>query len=617
MSAADETRALSLIQNFGSTDELDDIKSCIPYFQRYATDLHSSLPGDQKFNASLLWLLAAQKHQDESLLSAYRHIVEFLERLPALGLDLWARKQLLDRLPEDFATSAARQGILHGDLELAVTLLDKSRGLTWGQVLRTVPPTKEMERLMDSHPELGVPLRGYLNALLRGSMTPRAESRRDDQRITQQEIDAHIEIAQEAEDLLNRARQMPGFEHFMVPDPLRNARRLADRGPVVILVPDEACTHIILLREPTASLEHLVSERLTLENVRNMAGKLRRLLGRSGRSARGVEPADGNDPGDAQSDLAKLDAAGDSTERKLLFAMGNRKASNQILDDGLNGILSTLWRTLGVMIRDALSLTRGASQSPKVYLYPTGPLTSLPVHAMGDHAQGEALQDYLIPSYIPTLQNLAFPSSETQGPPHVLVISQPNTPGHSPLPATQSEVAAIREHVPPSQISVANGKEGVRQALMSTPYELSQRNSLILHLACHAHQEDSDPFRSAFYLYDGPVTMAQLLFYQNEGALLAVLSACETAAGDGLRPDETLHIGAAIQCFKGFPSVVATLWPIRDEDGPTLAKILYKELFASGATRMDPAAALRTAVNAMRNDKVELARWVPFIHFGV
>lgn len=304
MDNSNEDRALSWIQNFESPDELEDINPYIPYFQQYATDLHSSLPRDQQFNASILWLLAAQKHQHESLLSAYRHIPDFLESLPALGLDIWARKQLLDRFPTDLATSAAQQAIRHGDLELAVTLLDKCRGLPWAQALRSLPPDKEIDCLMNSHPELGTPLRGYLQALHRGSMSHRARSLQADQRITQHEIDDHIAIAQDAEDILKRVRQLPGYEDFLVPNPLRNARRLADSGPVVILVPDETCTHLILLRESTAPLEHLASGGLTLENSRSMAQRVKRLLHQSGRSARGTKPAD--DSSDAQPVDCKL-----------------------------------------------------------------------------------------------------------------------------------------------------------------------------------------------------------------------------------------------------------------------------------------------------------------------
>lgn len=227
--------------------------------------------------------------------------------------------------------------------------------------------------------------------------------------------------------------------------------------------------------------------------------------------------------------------------------------------------------------------------------------------------------DYIAPSYITSLQNMIFPRSPPiQSPLRVLVISQPNTPNHNPLRAADQEVAIIRKYTPPEQLLLAERHEGNRQSLISGPWMLSRENPLVLHLACHAHQNSSDPFSSGFFLYDGDMRISQLISQRNRHPFLAVLSACETAAGDEERPDETLHIGAALNCLQGFQSVIATLWAMKDEDGPRLAEVLYKDLFSTeNGARVDPATSLRCAVNLMRADNLPLVRWVPFVHFGL
>jgi CHAT domain-containing protein len=58
-------------------------------------------------------------------------------------------------------------------------------------------------------------------------------------------------------------------------------------------------------------------------------------------------------------------------------------------------------------------------------------------------------------------------------------------------------------------------------------------------------------------------------------AELAFLSACNSARGDphGTH-DEGLHLAAAMQ-YRGFRSVVGTLWPMADDDGPDVARDFY------------------------------------------
>ena len=81
-----------------------------------------------------------------------------------------------------------------------------------------------------------------------------------------------------------------------------------------------------------------------------------------------------------------------------------------------------------------------------------------------------------------------------------------------------------------------------------------------------------------------------------------------------------MHLAAGLQ-FAGFPSVIATMWSIRDDDAPEVADHTYQYLFRNGLQVLDPseaATALNRAILHLREDpKVTVDRWAPFIHFGI
>lgn len=53
----------------------------------------------------------------------------------------------------------------------------------------------------------------------------------------------------------------------------------------------------------------------------------------------------------------------------------------------------------------------------------------------------------------------------------------------------------------------------------------------MLHLACHGKQDKGDPLESAILLYDGQVTLREIIKTPLPSAELVYLSACQTAMG--------------------------------------------------------------------------------------
>jgi CHAT domain-containing protein len=101
-------------------------------------------------------------------------------------------------------------------------------------------------------------------------------------------------------------------------------------------------------------------------------------------------------------------------------------------------------------------------------------------------------------------------------------------------------------------------------------------------------------------------------------AEFAFLSACQSATGSKLLPDEVVHLAAGFQ-FVGFRGVIGTLWSVGDEDALHIAEQIYSQLFKDGvrAAASDAALALNQAVRYLRDEQqIPFVRLIPFVHFG-
>ncbi|MET8181196.1 CHAT domain-containing protein [Streptomyces sp. NPDC005336] len=105
----------------------------------------------------------------------------------------------------------------------------------------------------------------------------------------------------------------------------------------------------------------------------------------------------------------------------------------------------------------------------------------------------------------------------------------------------------------------------------------------MVRFACHAEQDLMDAAQSAFVLYDGRLTVAELHGLRLPHAELAYLSACETATGGVNLPDEAMHLAATMQ-LAGYRHVIATMWSIHDCSAPDVAT-RCTPLSATKATR--------------------------------
>ncbi|MFI5916000.1 CHAT domain-containing protein [Dactylosporangium sp. NPDC051541] len=521
---------------------------------------------------------------------AFTAVNDLLPVLAWRGLDRVVREENLVRHAA-VAREAAASAITAGRLELAVELLERGRALIWGQSLHI---RSDLTALHEVAPGLAGRMREVRALLADLDNRPAGDAGAADREAAGQR---YRRLAEEWEDLLDRARSIEGFADLLVPAPFARLREAARGGPVIVVnVAPRRCDALIVTIDgvrvvPLPDLTVAEAERMAAAFLHPTLGTAR-----------------------APRDLAPHDRPpGPSTP----------------------SVLSWLWHAVARPVLDALGY--GAPPAdlhrwPRVWWCPTGPLSALPLHAAGSYpasasdAAPGAVPDRVISSYTPTLDALlrARAPRRTPGPGHgrLLSVGMATTPATADrpmlpaLPAVPLELARIASHwesttllSPP--LAPAGGAPATRQALLDA---LGNHGSV--HLACHGVQDHTRPAASAVHVADGAVTALELASLTLPGAQLAFLSACATATGTSRLPDEAIHMSAALQ-VAGFRQIVATLWPVRDDLAPELADAFYAYLTRHGVPRPhDAPVALHHAVTQLRRRHPDPGLWAPYIHVG-
>ncbi|CAE7230857.1 unnamed protein product [Rhizoctonia solani] len=395
-----------------------------------------------------------------------------------------------------------------------------------------------------------------------------------------------LHLANQYQNLLDQARQLPGFEDFLQPVKANKLVRAARNGPIVVINSHiDRCDALFIL-PGHGDVGHLHLPNFTEKKAQNARSNLQILLNDMRLAERGV-----------------------------------RRPLGQSADnDNFSSVLSTLWSDIVQPVLDYLGYLGNANASvkclPHITWCPSGTLSFLPLHAAGDYGRsGSRIFDHVISSYTPTVTALLSSNSNSHGDScRVLAIGQASTPGHNPLPGTVQEIAYVKAHTKQhAQYSQLLDNEATTKSVL----DAMERHDWV-HLACHAHQNVDDPTKSGFYLHDGTLDLASINQRSFKSKGLAFLSACQTATGDEKLPNEAIHLASGM-LMAGYPSVIATMWSVVDDDAPLVADKVYAQLMKDGKVGNGEAGrALHDAVAVLRG-KVGVdafGRWVPYIHIG-
>ncbi|KAB5591217.1 aromatic di-alanine and TPR containing protein [Ceratobasidium theobromae] len=550
-----------------------------------------------RFHAACMWAGIAPDVPER--LTAYQTAMDLIPHIVWLGTTINQRYLDVQSIG-DRTLEAAAVAIGAGKYDLALEWLEQGRSIVWGQTLQLRTPFDDLSSV---DPLLAESLQRVANELHAAGSSSQSSTSSTAQSI-EQDAQKHRCLADQYAQLLADARKIPGFESFLRPKKASELLGAARTGPVVVVNIHTSRCDALILQPGQSTIGHVPLPDFSYEKANDAREQIQQSL--------------------HQQNLRVF--------ARIKFRRIMLRGSE---GDGFANALATLWTSVTKPVLDYLQyqvcttfvfittvfLFYLQQQSrvddlPHITWCATGPLSFLPLHASGLYNQPDSrLAHFAISSYTPTLSALLAAPALSSSHSRFLAIGQEATPGQSPLPGTKLELASIKRLVqnPLSYTQIDNHKATTSRVL--TALEAHDW----VHLSCHAHQDLRDPTESGFSLHDGTLSLAMISqkSFGNKG--LAFLSACQTAKGDQVLPDEAVHLASGM-LMAGYPSVIATMWSVLDSDAPVVADRVYGQLLKDG--KMDyrnAAKALHVAVHDLQTKVGEKAffRWVPYIHIGV
>lgn len=506
---------LKRIRLFLSKDRLDYVASLSGY--QAAAKSQTAYPGIA-LKAARRWAsLSYQLGDLSSALEAYRTALEILPKIAWLGLDLSSRQiRLTQEKSEDLSCLAASCAIQLGRLEEAVELLDLGRSIFWQQAssLRS-----DLELLRNKEPGIAQELEGVGRRLEAGNFSDdltvslaMKDSVGVDQR-SKADIGRDRRLLVEVwEGLLEKVRGIPEFEYFLKPIPFLRLRQAASTGRVIVI---NASRHGVdaLIFDAIHAIRHVPLPDTDLEALNELSANVQ--------LRRPVNP---------------------TPDVRRRYINGYLKPALRAV---WNDIVSPIFKQINISLEGC-----AAEPQQRVWWYPTGPLTFLPIHAAGPAKSPIDVSTLVISSYATTLGSL-FQAQEKKGQrrlghQRLLAISQTDTPGQTQLPQSAKEVQKLIEVVRSAGWSA---EDIVR--LDSTDATVDLVSAALdtcswAHFACHGVQDPSFGMKSAFALHDGALELGQIAAKRLSTGQFAFLSVCHAASGMRDLPGEAMHLAGKV-----------------------------------------------------------------------
>jgi CHAT domain-containing protein/tetratricopeptide (TPR) repeat protein len=575
----------SYLNRFKTNQEPTDLEESISNFR-----LSSLSPKGQpslRIKGSLQWArLAHDLDNLQSASEAYDQAIRLLPQVAWIGLNAIAQLKELSSGIQTLGCNAAACMIALAQAEhhnrqrhlgRALELLDQGRSILWSQ---TSNFKQDLEDLRGVDSDLASDLDNVGKFLAQGCF------RDPNDPLSETDGQLYRRYAEKWEELVHRIRGLPGFHLFLLPLTISTLQTAAAEGPVVIINSSKyRCDAVIVPSQGDLVLVPLPD--ITAAELESLANQ--------------------------QEEFAS---------RKSKSVWIPSKNYNETLEQ----VLNRTWLLVGEPIAQKfqeLGLVRGSEVSSKsrVWWCLTGSLFFLPIHASFPPTKpgiaSIGMMDIVVSSYTPTISTLlrAQQRNKLKRPTfRMLAVGQSSIAGMTPLPGVTEEIAFIQKILGVEVLTLDECKATVDDVAASLP------TCSWAHFACHGVQDPDKPMDSGLVMWDRHLlTLSRLAQGSLASAEFAFLSCCESAKGSKQFPNEAMHLAAGLQ-FIGYRGVIGTLWSVGDKDALSVAVQIYGELFKGGTGRASAskaALALHQAVLLLRANNVPLARWVPFVHFGL
>ncbi|KAG9126960.1 hypothetical protein FRC07_001259 [Ceratobasidium sp. 392] len=532
---------------------------------------------EKRMNAAMKWAGLCAASDPPSSLEAFQCYMSLIPEMAWLGMTAKDRYKRVSRMA-DTILDPPSLAVAFGQREAALEWLEQGRSIVWNQLLRLRTPTE----LPDTDASLASELMNVAYELQKtASLRPLIHHTADQEHLLEQSAQHHRCLTERWESLVRQAKSLPGLNEQLGPKKASTLVQSARAGAVVVVMASMIGVIALVIPQGGQNISDLLlGNSLLYDQLANAHKQLN--LKRHNRAR---------------------------MERKFTTASKPETA-------GHYDMLGMLWNDIAWPVLDFLGYTEAlpADQLPRITWCTTGPLSFLPLHAAGDYTKPKcSLFDFAVSSYTPTLSALLEQPHIPADFSGVTLVGQEITAGFPRLPGTTDELNRISRQTQQTPITRLEGGEATCSAVL----DAMQKHSWV-HLACHASQNLADPISSAFHLHDGPLDLAAITDKHLKHADLAFLSACQTATGDKELSEEAVHLAAGM-LMAGYRTVIATMWPIRDQDAPLVAERFYEYMLKDGVPDSRKAArALHYAVGCLR-EKVGVdayMHWAPYIHMG-
>jgi hypothetical protein len=268
----------------GRFEQLHDPQDSEKMLRHYTSAASSATgPASIRFKAAKIWAKHAHIHEPSSILHAYTIAIKLIPEMAWLGLSITDRHHLLSQAGQ-VVRDAASAAIAVPDYEKAVEWLDQGRSVIWGQLLNLRTPVDELRK---SHPDLADTLLSLSASLetagTRSNAVTDTVKPQSPDSIAQQSHD----FAFKRNEVLQQIRELPGFERFLLSQPISELSLAAKTGPVAILnISAYGCDALILMPGCGDEVIHVPLNDFTIHEAQAFAKVLASLVGNPGRSDR-------------------------------------------------------------------------------------------------------------------------------------------------------------------------------------------------------------------------------------------------------------------------------------------------------------------------------------------
>jgi tetratricopeptide (TPR) repeat protein len=264
--------ANSYLSRYEYVHDAQDIDKAIVHYKDAARCATGSAL--ERFRAALKWVDCVAKVQGASSLEAYACALGLLPQVAWHGLPMAERHRELTNVGS-IVRDAGAAAIASGEYRKAVEWLEQGRSIVWGQVLDLRVPIAEIR-------EKDEDLAGDLERVT--ALLERANAETDTGR--RKSSQGGLALADQWKILVDRVRQLDGFEDFLLPKTVSQLRAAARSGPIVIINVHNVRCDALILRHDEDNVAHVPLDRFSIEQAQNIQSRLEKLLTGSGRRVR-------------------------------------------------------------------------------------------------------------------------------------------------------------------------------------------------------------------------------------------------------------------------------------------------------------------------------------------